>query len=266
MFEDDEPIGERGRVERIVGDEQPHAAERSRAGCAARAAPRRVRSGRARRAARRAAATAARSPSRARARPVAPDRPRARVASRRASAARSTRSSVAVAARRAAAATRAPAAEPERDVLEHGEVREEQVVLEHDADRAPLGRHEHVVRRRRGPRRRARCGRGRCGTRPASARRNVVLPAPFGPRIATVSPSAGLQLDVEIERAETERDAARRGSSDTEPAVAQEREHRDAHREQHDAQADRDLGVRTPAGGRPRAVSSACGPGCCRRR
>ena len=40
-------------------------------------------------------------------------------------------------------AARDPAgAEAERDVLQHGEVREQEIVLEHDADRSALGRHE----------------------------------------------------------------------------------------------------------------------------
>ena len=56
-----------------------------------------------------------------------------------------TRTSAFAAARRASRPLRATAAEPERHVLEHGEVREQQVVLKHHADRPPLGLHEHPI-------------------------------------------------------------------------------------------------------------------------
>ena len=266
VLEDHEPVGERGRVERIVGHEEPHPGERRELGPQLAAHRRRARSGRARRAARRAAAAAARWPWPGPARPAAPDRRRAPAASR-------ARDRPARPARatpwprlRAAARPIAAAAEPERDVLEHGEVRE--------AAGSPGRRRRSAGApgaRTPGPRRRATTPSSSMrprsiGRSPASARSNVVLPAPFGPRIATVSPSSALELDVEVERPELRARRARRGSSDTEPAVAQEREDGDAHGEQHDAQTDRDLAASTRAGGRPRAASSGCGPGCCRRR
>ena len=164
VLEDHEPVGERGRVERIVGHEQPHARGTTRAGSrssrrtdAARALVERgerlveeqqPRFGGHRPRERDPLGLTARELARLRsrrdrrARPVRATPPRRRVRPRRFTPA---------------------AAEPERDVLEHGEVREEQVVLEDDADRvgAPAGR--TPARRRRAPRRRARCARGRAG-------------------------------------------------------------------------------------------------------
>ena len=70
-------------------------------------------------------------------------------------------------------------------------MREQQVVLEHDADRPALRGHERglrgVVEHRR---RRARCARRRSRSRPARQRSIVDLPAPFGPSTATVSPGS----------------------------------------------------------------------------
>ena len=84
--------------------------------------------------------------------------------------ARPTRSSHAAARARAAGLGDAPGAQPEGDVLERGEVGEQQVVLEHHGDRTALrGARRRWRRGRRGTRRRARCGRRRwAGARPGS--------------------------------------------------------------------------------------------------
>ena len=119
-------------------------------------------------------------------------------------------------------------------------MREEQVVLEHDADRAPLGRHEHalaVVEHHTVELDAAAVDGDETGERAQERRLARAVRAEDRDRLAL----GRLQLGVEIERSERERDVRARGSSDTEPAVAEEREHRDAHREQHDAQADRDV-------------------------
>ena len=254
VLEDDEAIGERRGVERVVRDEQSHARERRE--LAAQLAPHRAASRLVERGERlvEEQEPRARSPAHGRARRAAPGRPTARAASRR----RAPRGRLVRARRAPGRVGRArpvpAAAQPERDVLEHAEVREQQVVLEHDADRAPLGRDEHVGRRRRGRRRRARCARDRAATRPASARSNVVLPAPFGPSTATVSPSADLQLGVEVERAEAEPDLRasrliRHRASDRGGTRARRRTPRAAR----GSSRSRPAGS-TRAGGRPRAA------------
>ena len=85
--------------------------------------------------------------------------------------------------RRSRAARARLHAQAEGDVLEHGHVPEQRVVLEHEAD-LPLA---HVLRRTH-----PRHGTGRCplsGTsRPAMMRSSVVLPQPDGPSSATSSP------------------------------------------------------------------------------
>ena len=74
----------------------------------------------------------------------------------------------------------------EADVLGHGQVREEGVVLEDHADLAPLGRHPGAA-----------AGHGAVGdsivpasgaSKPAIRRSSVVLPQPDGPSSATISP------------------------------------------------------------------------------
>ena len=266
VLEDDEPIGERGRVERIVGDEQPHAAERRE--LAAQLAPHRAACALVERGERLVEQQQPR---------LGGHRPRERdplrlpareLARLHAAPSRRGRRVRASPSRRVAPRPRprAPAAEPERDVLEHGEVREQQVVLEHDADRAPLGRHERRGRRRRATTPSSSMRPRSIGTSPASARSNVVLPAPFGPRIATVSPSAGLRA--------RRRDRATRAGARR--ARARLIRHRASGRAATRAPRRTPRAARcsgrsrprawTPAAGRPRAASSACGPGCCRRR
>ena len=171
-------------------------------------------------------------------------------------------------ARRAPTSARPPAAaQTERDVLEHGQVREQQVVLEHDADAAPLGRHERLVAGSSSTTPSSATDPRSSGTSPASARSNVVLPAPFGPRIATVSPSAASSATLEVERRRAARPtSASSVTQPSEPAVAQRRRARRPRPRAARGSARSRAAGRTRAAGRPRAASSACGPGCCRRR
>ena len=114
---------------------------------------------------------------------------------------------------RAVAPVDAAAARAERDVVQRGQVREEQVVLEHHADRPALGGCPHADGR--GGR-----GRGRrgvmcpavSGCSPARARSAVVLPAPLGPSSATTSPGGDAQVDVEAEARRGRRRGARRAA------------------------------------------------------
>ena len=80
-------------------------------------------------------------------------------------------------------------------------MREEQEVLEHDADRAALGRDVRVaagvVEHRR---RRARSCPSAGASRPAIVATSVDLPEPFGPSSATVSPAAASNAAPDLER------------------------------------------------------------------
>ena len=134
---------------------------------------------RAPRAARRAAAAAGRSPARGPARPAAPGRPTARPGAW--PRARPARTGPAPRRRAPCRAGRRPGrAQPEGDVLQRRQVREQQVVLEDHADLPALGR---ASRRRRASdvletSRPIRPAVQR--QRPASARSTVDLPAPLG--------------------------------------------------------------------------------------
>ena len=81
------------------------------------------------------------------------------------------------------AAAQLLAAQPEGDVLEDREVREERVRLEHGVDVALVRR-----QRRRRPRRRARCGPSVGSSKPPIMRSVVVLPQPDGPSSAKKRP------------------------------------------------------------------------------
>ena len=102
-----------------------------------------------------------------------------------------------------------PGAQPERDVLERRQVGEQQVVLEHDADRALLGRDEDVGRRvvdddavERDPA--ASIGQ-QAGERPQHRR----LAGAVGAEDGEHSPGLDRELDVEVERAELQRRSSR---------------------------------------------------------
>ena len=88
-------------------------------------------------------------------------------------------------------------AQAEGDVLEHGHVPEQRVVLEHEADLALAHvRVGGIVRRRTG------CGRWSANSSPAMMRSSVVLPEPDGPSSATSSPRGNIKRHV-VERLET---------------------------------------------------------------
>ena len=104
----------------------------------------------------------------------------------------------------------APRAGAEGHVLQHGEVGEQQVVLEHDADRPLLGGHEHPGGRVvDDPAVDRDTARGRCGWSPARARSTVVLPAPFGPSRATTSPASTARSTSRCEGPELDAQSAR---------------------------------------------------------
>ena len=126
VVEHQQPVGEREHVERVVGDQQRDAVEvREVRGAAGRAAPG-DRRRRARRTARRAAAAAGRSPARGRARPAAPARRRAGRAGGRRGRRRRDGRARSCARRSAARTTGAAGARAEGDVLQRGQVREQQ--------------------------------------------------------------------------------------------------------------------------------------------
>ena len=185
-----------------MGDEHPRAVERRELRHAARAAARCGCRRRARRAVRRAGGGGARSTS-ARASatrccwpPESDGRLRAVAYS-----ARPTRSSQSCGSPARGRRGDAAAAQPERHVLEHGEVREQEVVLEHDADAIGARARRSVPGRgRRARRRRSRSARRRAARARRARAATCVFPAPFGPRTATVSPSAAVTCDVEVER------------------------------------------------------------------
>ena len=85
---------------------------------------------------------------------------------------------------RISASATLPLAQPEGDVLEHVQVREQRVVLEHGVDRPPVRPARRSCRRRA----RAPCPRGLSS--PAIIRSVVVLPQPLGPISEKNSPSA----------------------------------------------------------------------------
>ncbi len=240
-FDDDEPVGEDYGVDGIVGDQQPGAGEGRRGGGAARSAPRAGRWRRGRRAARRAAAAAVRWPAPEPARPVGPARQTRLGGLALACSPSPKRSSQRRAAARAAAlGARGPQAEG--DVVERGQTREQQVVLEHHADRtlAPSGR----TRRRRGrPGQSRRADRGR--RRSAAARR---WPAAAWScrrrwaRAARPPRRRRRQRDVEVELpSRTSMSAREHHGSGREPAVAAGQEHGKRHRDQHERERDRGL-------------------------
>ena len=178
-------IGERGRVLEVVGDEQVGMPSPASSSCSSARTPAFVcassaESGSSRsstsgsRASARASATRWRSP---------PESSPGRACSRCAIPNRSRYSSARV---------------PPRvlDVLAHGQVREERVVLEDEADRRRSGGRtisaspsNHVSLVERDPTRRA------AATSPAIARRTVVFPAPDGPTSATVRVDVEAQLE-----------------------------------------------------------------------
>ena len=272
VLDDDDPVGQRHRVDRVVGDQHGAAGELGQvpAQLGAHGEPgagverrqrlveQQQRAGRRR----------ARGP----APPAAPARRRAGPGAGRPRPSSPTRSSHAPAAVRASALPDAARAQPERHVLGDREVREEQVVLEHHAERAAGAR--------------ARASPSSSQTvvpstddRPAVRRRAVrrapaaawTCPAPFGPRTASTSPSADLELDVERQATPAGRRRAPTGSCDrrrrpAEPAVAQQEQRRQRDDQQDQRQGDRRLRVVAAAPGRRRAASSASSPGSCRRR
>ena len=75
--------------------------------------------------------------------------------------------------------------QPVGDVVEHVQVREQRVVLEHGVDVAPVGRHAFGASRRR-----SRYAPAVGCSKPAIRRRQVVLPEPDGPSMAKNSPGA----------------------------------------------------------------------------
>ena len=180
-------VAERERLADVVGDvERPSGRARRTASRRSSTQPLAQRAGRARRAARRAAARAAPARARGRARRAAARRPRASATARCSRPASPTSSS---SSRDPASRSRArpdPAMRrPKRDVAGDVAMREEHVVLEHQADPAPVRRDavEVAAVERDRARRRA------SGDR-RSTRSSVVLPQPLGPSSASVSPRA----------------------------------------------------------------------------
>ena len=141
--------------------------------------------GRGRRAARRGAAAGARARASGPARPAGPRRRRGRPPS--AARSRAGRPARAGRATRPAIAGRGTPlhAQPEGHVLAHVAVGEQLVVLEHEPEAPPVGRHGGEVLAVP-----ARRGRRRARASPATTRSSVVLPPPLGPCTATISPSA----------------------------------------------------------------------------
>ena len=74
------------------------------------------------------------------------------------------------------------------------------------------------------------------------------MPAPFGPRTATVSPSRRVEVDAEVERSPSgARDVSGEPHAPPSQRSRSDDEHHDAHREQHEAEADRALAGPTRA-------------------
>ena len=262
-LDDHHPIGQRVGVDGIVGDQ--HAIRRT---------PRWRRSSRrtsrgyrrpARRTARRAAAATARSPAHGRGRRAAPGRPTARPGGRPAIVEAHPRAIERAARASAFGDTAGP--QPERDVLQRRQMREQQVVLEHDARRRCSGRHEHPAADRR-----ARCRRGRSGRRRSAAARRGNAAAwscrRRSVRARDVSPGATVELDVAGRRRRGAATISRvERSRRRPPARASGRAARPARRttrDQHEAEHDRLVGV-----GLERQVTASgivcVGRGSCRR-
>ena len=182
------------------------------------------------------------------------------------------RSSAAAPRRARGAAPGAAAAEAERDVLEHREVREEQVVLEHDADRPALGRREDAAAVVEHRRRRARCGRDRSGR----GRRARAAASSCPRRSARAPRRSRRRRPAARRRVRANRAGVRRARTASRPSVstrvirhrasgrAAARAPRCTPRAARCSARSRHRGS-SRAGGRRRAVSSGCGPGCCRR-
>ena len=252
VLEDHDPVGERRGVDRIVGHEEPHARRTRRGG--AELAPdldagagvergerlveqQQPRLGRERAGERDALGL------------TAGELAGLRVGvGRRARPARASRRPRARASRLATPRLRRPNA----TFSSAREEREQQVVLEHHADRPALGRHEDVRRRRRRatiavePRR----ARRRVGASPASARSErrlarAVRSEDRDDLVADASSSTSSSSVPTRGRAVERVEAS--SARPPEPAVAQRHEHDDRHREQHEAQRDRGLGLASRA-------------------
>ena len=147
----------------------------------------------------------------------------------------------------------------------------------YDWNTTPIGRRSGATNVR-SPGRRRRCSsiaiRPRSiGSSPASARRTVDLPAPLGPRMATISPRPTVELDVEVEACRAAApivglEASCRRSCravPAEPAVAEADEHGERHDDQDEAEHQRLLRVVVRARCTSPAASSGSCPGSCRR-
>ena len=142
----DDAVGERERLERVVGHERRARRRRSRAARgASRRTSTRVCASSAASGSSSSSARGSTASARARARRAAPARRRARAAWRAARPRDPSRAEQLAARARWPRPCACPArARPERDVVERVEVAEQQAVLEHQADRALLGRDEHA--------------------------------------------------------------------------------------------------------------------------
>ena len=273
-LEHQQPVGEHHRLERVVGDQQRRPAEvATGAGAARPARPAGCRASSAASGSSSSSSRAAR-PGPGPAPPAAPARRTAAAAcGRRARSGRPGQASL----RRwpGGPPAHAPGTRPERHVVQHAQVREQQVVLEHQADRPARGtkmpgagvvddlpgEDDAAV----GDRRRARPARAAgwsCRRRSARARR--------APR-----PGATRERDVEREAprlttASTTRPSLPRGvtgpSRRAQPAVAQGDQHQHGDHQQHQAQRDRRVGVGLQREVDRDAAWSGCGRGSCRRR
>ena len=210
----------------------------------------------------------ARSRARGRARRAGPGRRRARAACALAWSPSPTRSSQSSARcrRLARGERRGCAARTRRSPS--AEVREEEVVLEDHADRAALGHDERagrgLVERRR---RRARCGRASMAQQPGERpqQRGLARAVRAEERddlaVAGVRASTSRSSVPSCERAACAsrlmRPPSQRSRSSTSTTIETASSTR--------LSAIATLGLATRAAGRPRAASSGCGPGCCRR-
>ena len=208
--EDHHLVGQDGHVDRVVGDQQPHAGERWPGGGAGRGGPRCGWWRRGRPGARRAAGGRGRGPGRGPGPPAGPARRRAAAGRADARSARPTRSSHPSACRRASARPTPRVRSPKATLSRASRWGNRRWSWNTTPDRPPLGRAgRRPSRGRRGRRRRARCGPPVRARRPARARRRVVLPAPLGPTTARVWPGLDGQVHVEGEAVEA-RPAPRR--------------------------------------------------------
>ena len=205
-FEDDDAVGERIRIERIVGDEDADTVEAGEMLAEITAHARAGRRRRERRAVRRAtAASGGRQRAGQRDALLLSARQRRGTVPRVIGEAERVRATPSPASR-ASCRRHPPGPQPEGDVVERVEVREQQVVLEHHADR-PVLRRRRTCRwpGRRGPCRRARCDRRRsaAGRRGNAAGWSCRRRSGRGPR--RLRPAC---LEVDVER------RARRGAAD----------------------------------------------------